>query len=137
MTFTGNKFTNDDIIFNTDYFQPKSTFYYYPYCENVDYNPEHTEYTGNNYGIELRVKDEDGVDKNKDLLWVISATSATTSSFGHASSSIIFLREDGFKNATNRTIKVVLTKGVSHAVVEDNDDYLKNLRFIYLEASRI
>lgn len=134
MTYTGNKFTNEDVIFNTDFFIKGSTFYYYPYCENVDYDPSHTQFTGDNYGIELREKDEkDGIDKPRDLLWIINAGSATSASFGHTSSSIVFLRGEGFKNAKNREIKVVMVQGVSHAVVEDNKDYLKNIRFIYLE----
>lgn len=137
MYYSNNRFINDDINYSSDYFVAKSTFYYYPWQENVDYDPGHTNFLNDGYGIELRELDErDNIVKCKDILWVINASNPTSAGFGHTSSSIVFIRGDGFKNAERREIKVVLNKGVTHAVIEDNNDYLKNIRFIYLNGYR-
>ena len=137
MKFDGDKFTNSDIFFNTDMYLTKGTYYYYPYRETdvIEYKAGVTTYNPNvEYGIELRETDErDGIVKCSDILQAINTSSATTARFQHCESSIVFLRDEGFKNAENRTIKVVLNKGVSHAVIEDDDSYVKNVRFIYLK----
>lgn len=127
-------FINTDMDFNLEYFVPRyGTFYYFPYHEKIEYDPTHTEFLDDDYGLELRRLDN-GIEKCLDFLWVISASSATSSqTFNHAFSSIVFLRDEGFENAEDKTIKVVLNKGVSHVTVTKTDDYLRNCKLLYLD----
>ena len=135
MYYGKDTFYNFDINYNAESFVEKSTFYYFPYCEYIDYDESHTDYTGDNYGLELRVYDpSDGIYKCRDFLWIFGATRALgNQSFSHAFSSIVFIGGEGFKNATKKPIKVVLDKGVSHVTVgPPSDTYLKDTKLLYL-----
>lgn len=128
-------FINNDIQYSTDYFVPRySTFYYFPYHENIEYDATHTRLLDDDdYGIEIR-KQDGGIDKCIDFMWVVSPSSATSSqTFNHAFSSIVFLRGQGFENASDKTIKVFLNKGVSHITLSKTDDYMRNMKLVYLE----
>lgn len=139
-------FYNNDIEYNTDNFQYRQTFYYYPYNPNIDYRPDKKDFDPeDNYGWELRMYDEkDDIYKCRDLLWLFSESNATAAKkFAHAFSSIIILRGEGFKDADNREVKVVLEKGFSHVTVidskmmEPDEEYLKNVMPIYLDHYKI
>lgn len=139
MTYNGGNFYNEDLVYNTEFFQPSTTFYYFPYHNNIDYDPEHTSYDPNDdYGYELRKLDEDGIEKCEDVIWMFNESSAVGSKrLSHTFSSIVFLRGDGFKKAKNRSIKVVLDKPVSHLTVSDaTDSYYKNFQLVYLDGYR-
>ena len=136
-------FYNNDIAYNTDYFKPNSTFYYYPYSPNMSYDPSHIDYDeDDDYGMELRVSGVDSkgnqVERCEDIIWFYSATTAAgTVRLSHAFSSIVFIRGKGFSKAKNRKITVVLEKPVSHLTIADGtDSYYKNVRPIYLKGYR-
>lgn len=136
-------FYNNEIDYNTDYFEPNSTFYYYPYSPNMSYDPKNSYYNENDdYGLELRVKGVDSkgneVERCEDIIWFYSATTATgTVRLSHAFSSIVFIRGKGFSKAKNRKITVVLEKPVSHLTIADGtDSYYKNVQPVYLNGYR-
>lgn len=128
-------FENPDMDYDLNTFVEKTTFFYFPYHENIEYDPNH-DYVGNDYGLELRVvdiNDENKIEKCEDLLWVINPSNPTGSQrFAHAFSSLVIIRGEGFQNADNKTIKVVLNKGVSHVTLTQNDGYQRNAKLLYL-----
>ena len=137
MTYSGGTFVNPDIFFDINYFVPeKSTFYYFPWHDNIEYDPNHTQYNANDdYGLELRQTDVDGIEKCLDMLWVYSASSATANQrFAHTFSSIVIIRGEGFQNPPDdkKEIKVVLSKGVSHITLDYDKDHVKNVKLVYL-----
>lgn len=134
---TRSTFYNNEIDFNTDNFVERKAFFYFPYVKNIDYDPGHTKYIDDNYGFEIRkiAENEDEIDKCNDLLWIFAPSTVTGNmSFSHAFSEIMILRGEGFKDAKDRKVKIVLDKGFSHAVVDDDPgNYLKYFRLVYLE----
>ena len=109
-----------------------STFVYFPYCETME-----------DKGMELRIKDDDGIYRCVDAL-AISKVSADddamlSGSFNHTFSEIVIIRGYGFdKPKPNDRIKVVTTLPYSHAKVIDNgndghDDW-KILKPVYDES---
>lgn len=139
MYYSQGNFYNYDIEFNADEsFAKGQVFYYYPYHENIDYDENITVYNENaDYGLNLRIKDEnDGIEKCLDLLFVFQPQGTKALKFTHAFSSIVFLRGDGFRDAKNREIKVVLNNGYSHVTIADNftshADYYKLAKLVYL-----
>lgn len=126
-------FQNTEMNYNAASFVKPGAFFYFPYHENIEYDAGHTQLLDDDYGLELREFDNE-IEKCRDFLWVINPSNPTGSqSLAHAFSSIIFLRGEGFKNATDKSIKVVLNRGVSHMALTNNDDYLRNAKLFYLE----
>lgn len=131
-----SSFYNNDIDFNTDNFVRNTAFFYYPYRKNIDYDPAHTTYENDDYGFEIRdLKCEDGIERCNDLIWIFAPSSVTTNmSFSHAFTEIMILRGEGFTDAEDRTVRVVLDKGYSHAVIDDDPgSYMKYFRLVYLD----
>ena len=140
LQYGNNSFYNYDLDINTDNVATDRTLYYYPYSEFIDYDPEITRYTpGQDYGLELRQKCDDNIERCFDMLWVYSASSVTTQRFNHAFSSLVFLRGEGFDNPDPDKfgIKIGLSKGFSHVTISDDDytshKYFKVTKLIYLE----
>lgn len=131
-----SSFYNNDIDFNTDNFVKNTAFFYYPYLKNIDYDPAHKTYENDDYGFEIRnLKCEDGIERCNDLIWIFAPSSVTGNmSFSHAFSEIMILRGVGFTEAKDRTVRVMLDKGYSHAVIDDDPgSYMKYFRLVYLD----
>lgn len=138
MEYGQNSFVNYDIDCNMENFKDKMFFYYYPYCEHIDYDKNITSVTHDpDYGIKLRVPCADGIERCNDILFVVDQEISSQYNFKHAMSSIVILRGEGFENPKNDSVTVVLTEGFSHFTLQDNPykdhTYYKTGKLVYLE----
>lgn len=109
------QFDNPDLNMDRSKFQANATMFYYPYVADIEAN-----------GIILR-SDENGINRCKDILMMENLNSndlnnklQLSGNFHHLFSELIIVRGEGFENATNKDIWVVLNEGFTRLKFIDN-----------------
>ena len=114
---TNYQFDNPDLEMDRSKFKYNETTLYFPYCEDMT-----------DKGLPLRrKKDNTGVDRCVDFLLMDHLNSSKltneqqlSGSFNHVFSELIIVRGEGFENADNKDITIVLSQGYSHVRLVDN-----------------